>query len=206
MKEENSMTAFATEEKRYTVEEYLEQEAQSVEKNEYYSGKIVPVAVTSTAHSLVAINIATELKMALKKKPERYHVHGSELKIFVPKIEAYVYPDAVVVYQKHDHYEGQTGIITNPLLIVEVLSPSTHRNDRTTKFWHYQTLPSFREYVLIEQDFSWVTTFFKVSNRTWESSESDKMDQSVFLQSVDCIIQMQDIYDGVDFPNFPVSK
>src|SRR5207237_8095180 len=93
----------------------------------------------------------------------------------------------------------RTNVLTNPLLVVEVVSPSTEKYDRGRKFQHYKTLPSFKEYVLIEQLQPWVVASYKIAERTWQDTEANTLDGSVYLQSIDCTIQLQRVYHGVEF-------
>jgi Uma2 family endonuclease len=193
------MTAFATDERLYTISEYLEMEERSEEKHEYYNGKITLMAGGSTDHSLIATNISMALYNELDKRAESYLVLNSEVKIFIPRIETFVYPDAVVVCEKIEHYNGRNDIITNPFLVVEVASPSTAKYDRTLKFRHYKTLPSFKEYVIVEQDFPWVIASFKTAENTWNDLEATQLDQSIFLRSINCSIDLKRIYKNVEF-------
>ncbi len=90
----------------------------------------------------------------------------------------------------------------NPLLIVEVVEValrSTKKYDRTTKFEYYKTLPSFKEYVLIEQAKPWAIASYKIADRTWHYTEAVSLDVSLHLRSIDYTIGMKNIYHGVEF-------
>ena len=184
-------------EKFYTVSEYLALEKRAKNKHEYYNGKIVKMPGASYKHNQIAANIAAVLVHALYDK--NFIVTNSDTKIHIPQLESFVYPDAVVVFEKPELYEGRNDVITNPLLIVEVASRSTRNYDRTTKFEYYKTLSSFKEYVLIEQIKPWVIASYKIAERTWQDTEASSLDDSVYLRSVDCNIELKRVYHGVPF-------
>lgn len=193
------MTAAATQEKLYTIEEYLEMEERSMEKHEYYNGKIKLMAGGTGPHNLITGNSITVLNNATEELNKTYLIYSSDMKIFIPRIETFVYPDAVVVCEKPEYYQGNNKIITNPLLVVEVISPSTAKYDRGLKYLHYKSLPSFKEYVIVEQDFPWVMASFKTAENTWNDLEATALNQSIFLRSLNCSIDLKRIYRNVEF-------
>ncbi|MEO6636907.1 MAG: Uma2 family endonuclease, partial [Ginsengibacter sp.] len=95
--------------------------------------------------------------------------------------------------------EERKDIITNPLLIVEVLSPSTEDYDRKGKFFDYKQIPSFKEYLLVEQNIAFVTASYKIADRTWQDNEADGIAASIYLKSIDCTISLSKIYKGINF-------
>ena len=199
------MPAIATEDRLYTIEEYLEMEELSLEKHEYYNGKITLMAGGSSTHNLIVANAITALNNSLEARGENFLVYPSDMRIFIPRIKTFVYPDAIVVCEMVQHLEGRTDTILNPLLVVEVVSPSTAKYDRGLKFRHYKSLPSFKEYVIIEQDFPWVMASFKTGENTWNDLEATQLDQSIFLRSINCSIDLKRIYRNVKFDKFPNS-
>ncbi len=186
-------------EKIYTISEYLSLEARAKNKHEYYNGKIIQMPGASFTHNVIAVNIMSILNAALFEK--NFFVLNSDMKIHIPQLESFVYPDAVVVFEKPVLYEGRTDVVLNPLLIVEVASRSTKKYDRTTKFEYYKTLPSFKEYVLVEQAQPWIVASYKIADRTWQDTEAATLDDSIHLQSVNCTIEMKRVYHGVTFNN-----
>ncbi len=186
-------------EKNYTIEEYLAMEDSSVEKHEFYNGKIIKMSGAKPNHNIIAANIITALNNVLEKKEKEYFVLTSDSKIYNPRFNSFLYPDAVVVCETIELYPGSATVITNPLLIVEVLSPSTEEHDRTGKFYDYKLIPSFKEYVLVWQTIPSVTASYKIGDRTWQDTEADGLDSSVYLQSIDCTIDLKKIYRGIKF-------
>jgi Uma2 family endonuclease len=184
---------------KYTVEAYLQMEATSAVKHHFIHGEIIPFSETTPIHNLIAGNTLTEVNIELRKKKRDYYVLNSDSPIFIPRLKNVVYPDAVVVCEQIELYPGSTTIITNPLLIVEVLSPSTARYDRTEKFFDYKRIPSFKEYMLMEQSTPLVTTSLKTAEHTWEDAEAEGLEVSIYLSSIDCTIALKNIYRRVKF-------
>ena len=184
-------------EKLYTVQEYLAFEERATNKHEYYNGKILKMPGASYRHNQIATNVAAILVNALYDT--NFIVTNSDTKIHISQLDSFVYPDAVVVFEKPEFYAGRNDVVLNPLLIVEVASPSTKEYDRSLKFQRYKTLPSFKEYVLVEQAQPWVVASYKIADRTWKDTEANTLDGSVYLQSVDCTLELKRIYHGVLF-------
>ncbi len=142
------------------------------------------------------VNVLTALKIATKLSDGVYYVSNSDTKIWIATINRFVYPDALVVAGKPVYYEGRRDIITNPRLVVEILSPGTQKKDRTAKFDHYRTLPSLKEYVLIDQNRPVISTFG--ASNAWQGVSVQGMDQRVGLASIGVMLTLADVYEGVD--------
>jgi len=183
--------------KTYSVEDYLLIESKSFEKNEFRNGKILKMAGAKPAHNLIAANIIRHLGNALEDAPKEYLVLTSDTKVYVPRFNYFLYPDAVVVCERIELYQNSSTVITNPLLIVEVLSPSTEEYDRQGKFAYYKQIPSFKEYLLVEQKMPYVMSSFKTAEHTWQDTEADGLSSSIYLKSIDCTIDLKKIYKGV---------
>jgi len=186
-------------EKNYTIKEYLSLEDASVEKHEFYNGKIIKMSGAKPNHNLIAANIITALNNALEKNEKEYFVLTSDSKIYNARLNSFLYPDAVVICENIELYPGSSTVITNPLLIVEVLSPSTEEHNRTGKFYDYKLIPSFKEYVLVWQTIPSVTASYKIADRTWQDTEAEGLDSSIYLQSINCSIDLKKVYRGIKF-------
>lgn len=143
--------------------------------------------------------ILKSIMRGLKKK--KYHVIGSGQKVYIPIKNQIRYPDALVICEKAEFFENRKDIITNPLIIVEVLSDSTRNFDKEGKFELYQRIPSFKEYVLIEQDYAEVTTFFREEKDLWRVNETTDITTSVPLRSIGIDAPMEEIYDNIELEN-----
>lgn len=181
----------------YTLAEYLRREARTIHKNEYYNGKIVPMSYAKAPHNIIAANIITALNIAIDKANKDYLVLGSDQKIYFEHLNVGVYADALVVCEHMEFYDDNQLLLTNPILLVEVLSPSTRKFDRQGKFDLYKTLPSFREYVLVEQNTASVETRFREQPNLWRETQITDPAAEVWFESLGLSIAMKDIYKRV---------
>lgn len=184
--------------KKYTLEEYLELDRNSEERYEYFDGEVFAMAGGSPNHARISGNIYSTLQSKLRGG--RCEAFNSEMRLKVPLALPYRYPDASVVCGEpiFDEIDGQQ-MLVNPVLIVEVLSPSTAAYDLVDKFSAYQSIDSFREYLLISQDRPHVIQHVKQSKRRWLRIEIDGMESEVKLESVNVTLALSDLYERVDF-------
>ena len=138
--------------RHYTFEEYLLLEEKAPYKSEYEKGRILAMSGGTLDHSTISQNTGTAISNALRKKGKTCRVNNSDLKIRIEEYDKAVYPDVSALCGEASHFNDRKDIITNPLLIVEILSKLTRDYDRGTKFKQYRSLPSFKEYVLNEQE------------------------------------------------------
>lgn len=179
-------------------EEYLALEREALDKHEYFDGEIFEMAGTSEEHANISSNINSSLHFQLKKRPCKSY--QSNLRVFIPITGLYTYPDVVVVCGKPQLLDdAYLDTLLNPDLIVEVLSPSTADYDKGTKFDHYRTIESLKEYVLVWQDKKRVARYTKQSDGNWLLSDFIGEDAEIILSSIDCRLTIEDIYDKVDF-------
>ena len=181
----------------YSPEEYLALEEAAEYKSEYIDGEIVPMAGGSTNHNQIVLNFSTELNFAFKKLD--YRVFMSDVRFWIPKNRIYTYPDVMVVAGEPEYYNQHTDTITNPKVIIEVLSPSTKRYDSSKKFEAYRTIPTFEEYLLLDQTRVYIEHFFKTDNKRWSFCDYDESDKAIVLDSVSFEISLADIYNKVNF-------
>ena len=179
---------------KYSIEEYLEMEANSLEKLEFQAGEIFAMAGGTLNHSLLSNNVGGSLRQALKTKAKSCRTYNSDAKIAVSD-EKFVYADTFVVCGKTETFPEMPHAVKNPILIVEVLSDSTALYDRQGKFQAYQTITSFREYILVSQNEILVEVFFKPENVVfWQYCSYTKLEDVIELKSVDVEISLNDIY------------
>ncbi len=191
------MTATAAK-KIYTVDEYLELEVRRGERYEFYNGNIIPMPGGTIPHSRICKNIIQHLGNALDLI-KGFEIFGSDQKVYLPEYNFYLYPDAVVVAETPVAAEGMASALINPLLIIEVLSPSTERYDREQKFLQYRSIPSFKEYALVRQDAPEVLTFFREEPDTWKELMVKGVDRSVHFRSIGIDLALQLIYRNIEF-------
>jgi len=183
-------------EKIYTIEEYLLEEQKATYKSEYYEGKIVAMSGGTPVHSQIGVKTTSALDSALRGKD--CNVYNSDLKIQVGQV--FVYPDASVVCGELSYYKEHSDVITNPILIVEILSPSTSHYDKTGKFMRYRQLPSFQEYVLIQSEYPEIHVYQRQADDKWLLTPyNDLKNDQIELTSLNIEIPMSAFYDEVKF-------
>ncbi len=188
-----------TTERIYTAEEYLELDVNSAERHEFVDGDIRLITGGTPDHNVIAGNLLVVLKLALRGKP--YSTFVTDQRLWIPACNLYTYPDVMVIPQPLELQTGRTDTVTNPCLIAEVLSNSTKDYDRGDKFLAYRTVPTFQEYLLVDQYSIHVEHHVKTSPNQWLLSEYSSPDITLTLNSVDCEFRIADLYEGIDLLN-----
>lgn len=184
--------------RRYTLEQYLRKEAKSIHKHEFIDGQIIKMPYAKGPHNIISVNMMTEMAINFRMLKEKYIVFPSDQLVYFPSLDAGVYADALAVCDKPLYWDDEQLLLINPILVVEVLSKSTSRYDRTGKFDKYKTLESFREYVLIRQDECYAEVWFRESPGRWQETIITEMTGHLPLQSVGISISMESIYLNVE--------
>ena len=182
---------------RMSPEEFLEFERAADEKHEYRDGLIVAMSGARRNHNLIALNVGSGLHGALKNKD--CETYMSEMRVFVPSVRLYTYPDIVVVCGEPKFVDDEFDTLTNPLLLIEILSESTENYDRGQKFKFYRSIESLREYVLISQKSPAIEKYVKHGDGFWMLSEASGLDSRITLEAIDCHLSLADVYDKVNF-------
>ena len=183
------------EKKRYTEAEYFEIERTSFGRWEYVNGQVRLMAGGTDDHNAISGNIVRVLGNALAAKDCR--VYGSDMKIHTGNGNN-TFPDVSVACGERRYYLGRTDVILNPVLLVEVLSPSTEGYDRGDKFDHYQSIETLEEYLLVDQDMARVLLYTRQEDH-WRFREVKGIGSSVYLSSVNETITLADIYAKIQF-------
>ena len=181
----------------FTQEQYLALEETAEYKSEYLDGEIIPMTGGSTNHNQIAGNLYIALSLALKKR--NYRIFIGDVRLWVPKVRLYTYPDVMVIFGEPEYHNNRTDMITNPQVIVEVLSKSTKNYDRSDKFAFYKTIPTFREYILIHQTKIHVEQYAKTENKRWLYCEYDEEDPALVFNSFQLEVPLSDVYEQVNF-------
>ncbi len=185
--------------KKISFPEYLELEEKSEGKHEYHDGFVRAMAGGTPNHSTISGNIYASLANALRNKEGKCRPFNSDLKIYIESVNRGVYPDAMMVCGELDYYLNRKDIITNPKLVIEVLSTSTAAFDRGDKFRFYKSLPSFREYILIHQDQPFVEGYYWEDRELWRISHAIGLEENIQIHSIDAEISLKDIYAFIEF-------
>lgn len=178
-----------------TPEEYLAFERKATTKHEYLAGEIVAMSGASFDHNFITGDVFGELRTQLRGG--RCKAAASDMRVKVSKTGSYFYPDIVVFCGEPQAEDSVSDTLLNPIVIIEVLSPSTEARDRGEKFWHYQQLASLQEYVLVSQDQVCVEHHLR-EGAYWLRTEFRKLEDSISLPSIACELQLRDIYNSVD--------
>ncbi len=178
----------------YSYAAYLELENNPAEKYEYHDGMITAMAGGSPEHGLVSMNVGTALNNAFRNKKSACSVYSSDAKIRVDATNRTYYPDVSVVCGPKETSAKDSNALTNPILIVEVLSDSTADFDRGAKFAHYRQLLSLRQYVLVSQSQAMVDTYYRTEDGTWEIQTLSGLEAAVELKAVGVTLHMKDLY------------
>jgi len=181
----------------YTLEEYLEREETALYKSEYQNGKLIAMAGETVPHSRIGGNAYFYFRTAIKASKKNGEAFSNDEKIYLPELKQVVYADSFVVLGDVDIHPSGNQLVTNPTLVVEVLSQSTTGYDRGEKFRKYQTLPSFQEYVLIDQNQPIVDVLYKEENLTWRLKTYIGLEETLQLKSIGLTIKMEDLYENV---------
>lgn len=184
--------------KKYTVEEYIELLKNSDERFEYFDGEIVSMAAGKISHGGIAMNVGRAIGNLLVDRP--CQVFGGDTAIKTIKAYPFRLPDVSVVCGEL-LIEELLGIemLSNPLLIVEVLSKSTGAYDHGEKFITYQAIESLQEYLLIAQDRPHVTRYVRQPDDQWLRADIIGLESAVKLESLGVVLPLSEIYRMVKF-------
>lgn len=186
---------------RLTFAEYMALEKQSNTKHHFHKGKRLPVAGATYEHNTINANFAMLLNVALENTI--CHAVSSDMKVFVSREAAY-YPDTVVICgnPRLDFDEA----LQNPVLIAEVLSPSTETFDRNEKFEQYKTIASLRHIVFLGQNAPFVQHYEKSGEDKWTlNGEIADLSQHLplVIEGKTVVLPLSKIYRFVEFPQKP---
>jgi len=179
-----------------TEQEYLERERAAEFKSDYYAGYVYNMAGASWIHGTVIQNVSWLLHTALKGR--RSSVRTTDVRVRVSG-DLYTYPDVLVVCGEPKFHGNGSDTVANPVLIIEVLSPSTEAYDRGAKAIQYRTMESLRELVFVAQLEPRVEIYRKGSASEWVLSEAAGIESTCRFESVDCELPLAGIYDQVAF-------
>lgn len=191
-----------------SIKAYIMQEQETYTKYEFHNGKIFALAGGTLNHTILCGNMYNELRRALENKKSPCITLTSEAKLHVKKSKksnSFVYPDAMVICDEISQSEEDKNAVTNPVLIVEVLSKSTAGYDRGDKFHLYRKLSSFKEYVLIEQDKAIVDVHYKGDHSDlWRIIRYERLNEIIKITSLEIEISMKNLFKNVKIDADPL--
>jgi Uma2 family endonuclease len=191
----------------FTPDEYRVMEETAAERHEYRNGEIIAMAGGSEVHSAIATNLLVYLGFLLRDS--NFRLYNSDLRVWIPEYNCGTYTDLMVVDGQPQLNGDRTDEILNPLVIVEVLSPSTEGYDRGDKFRKYRSLPSFCEYLLVSQTEPYIEQYHKLDDGSdseallqavrWQWQVYDHLDQSILLHSLNVEVPLGEVYRRINF-------
>ncbi len=182
---------------RLTPEEYLIRERLAETKSEYYHGEVFAMAGASESHNVIVANLVSCLVFNLRQRDCR--VYPNDMRLLVSDTGLYTYPDVMVVCGKPVLAEAQGDVLTNPVLIVEVLSESTKDYDRGGKFHQYMRIPSLQEYLTVSQSERLIDRRVRQADESWTIREHFPANGRVPLTCLGVELDFDDVYDKVEF-------
>lgn len=182
-----------------TEDEYLAAERLSKTKHELIHGHVVAMAGASARHNAICANLLAVLGARLRGGACR--ALTSDQRVHVPSTGLYTYPDVTVVCGQPVMHAKDRLTLLNPTVLVEVLSPETEAYDRGAKFHHFQSIESFRGYVLVASSEHRIEHYRRIESHRWELTSYDADDALVELPALGIAIPLAEVYDGVEaFP------
>ena len=189
-----------------SVDEYLALERESQERHEYLDGEIHLMPGESPAHGSICTNISGELYVQLKGKDCQVFSKDTKIRSGPAGQSSHTtkgsfsYPDVVVVCGDLKFHDERRDVVVNPTVIIEVLSPTTEAFDRGAKWIRYQTwLLTLSNYLLVSQETAQIDHFRRCENGEWRYSLVQGIEGVLTLDSIDCKLQLADVYDRIVF-------
>ena len=177
-----------------TPQEYLTWERKQPFKNEYHNGQIVAMSGASRWHNRITVDLTVQLSNQLMES--ECEVFAGEMRVRTSPTVSYLYPDVIVVCGEPRFEDDTFDTLLNPIIVIEVLSPSTAAYDRGEKFESYKQLASLQEYILISQDRVRVESYCRQGTR-WIHNTFQRLEDVLPLASIECEVPLRAIYRRV---------
>ena len=182
---------------KLTSEEYLSIERRAEYKSEFFKGEMFAMVGASRKHNLINTNVTRELSRQLKDSS--CEAYAGDMRVKVDATGLYTYPDVVVVCEEPQFEDKELDTLLNPTVLIEVLSQSTEAYDRGRKSAHYRNLYSLSDYLLISQEKPHIEHYTRQADNQWLLSETTDAEGVIPIASIDCKLQMSEVYDKVSF-------
>lgn len=178
-------------------EQYLEMERASGKKHEYYKGEVFLMPGASPAHNDISYNINRLIAAPMHEKGCK--LYGSDFRIHIPANSLFTYPDFSIVCGKAETSDVYTDNLTNPAVIIEILSKSTRNYDRGMKFAFYRSIKTLQEYILIDSISVGVEIYVRQADNSWLLKEFKQLSDSFYISTIGLTVFLKDVYDDVSF-------
>ncbi len=178
--------------------EYLAIEREAEAKSEYIDGEMYAMAGASFAHNRIVANLIRSLGNRLEGGP--CVVLASDMRVGIPSRSLYTYPDVVVVCGRPEFEDDGLDTLTNPTVLIEVLSRSTEGYDRGRKAAEYRKIPSLAAYVFVSQDMPKLEVYHRHAERLWLLSEASSLEETLSVAPLGGPLVLSEIYSGIELP------
>jgi len=178
----------------YSEQDYLDLERRALYKSDYFRGEIFAMGGASRNHNRITENLSISIGGYLRGKS--CQTFSSDMRVHIPANTLYTYPDVVIVCGKPEFLaDGQLDTLLNPVALIEVQSPSTGGYDKDSKFTLYRSIPTFREYILIDSERVHAEVWFKPEAGFWTlRQETNAASDALYLHTIDFTLPLSDIY------------
>jgi Uma2 family endonuclease len=181
---------------KLSEEDYLAIERNASIKSEYYKGEVFAMAGAGNNHNIITANVIILIGSFLRGKG--CTIYPSDMRLHIPENSLYTYPDTMVVCGQKQFKDEKKDTILNPVLIVEVLSPTTEGYDRGEKFRLYRSIPHLQEYLLVDSQRFTIEKYQKNEEGNWVLTDAQQPGSSLHLTSIDLQLSLQEVYAGVE--------
>jgi Uma2 family endonuclease len=181
-----------------TPERYLEHDRQTERPSEYHDAQMFPIETATISHGRIQGNLYTALRERLQNTTCEAFV--SSVRVSIPRFKRYTYPDLILACGTLELEDENRDTLINPIVLFEILSPSTAGFDRGEKFALYRSLPSLQEYVMVSQDRVMIEHYRCENEQNWHLEAITDLDGCLRLGAVECSIPLREIYAKVDAP------
>ena len=199
------MVAVATQEKYYTIAGYLEQEDAAQARHEFHNGTLKEMAGGILPHNVIKLRFGGLLDRVLEEMNTPHMALNSDTKVRIEAFNRFVYPDVTISDGTPEYYTTPEGairrdIITNPLVVIEVLSADTRSFDKGEKFEMYSSVPGFREYIVIEPETVWAKSLYlqDPANNLWRHDTITDITATLAIHSLGINITMEELYKSLE--------
>jgi Uma2 family endonuclease len=180
-----------------TPDEYLAVEADATNKHEYYSGQVISMAGAGWNHNLIVANLLREIGTHLKGKDST--ILPSDMRVCTPFSDSYMYPDLSIVCGEPQLQDNSFDTLTNPSVIIEVMSPSTEDIDMGRKLFRYLQIPSLQEYILISSTSYAIKSVIVQPDRSFKVEKTEQFEDVLEIQTIGLKFPKKDVYYRVVF-------
>jgi Uma2 family endonuclease len=180
-----------------SLEEFLLFEEQAEEKHEYLAGRVFAMTGASDPHNIITFNLTATIGSQL---PEGCRGRSANQMIYIEEADTGFYPDLSITGGEARFKDAKKRLLLNPRVIIEVLSPSTERGDRTLKREIYQLIPSLTDYLLVAQNEPLIEGWKRSAQGEWLKVRAAGLDDTLTIESIKIMLALADVYRGVELP------